>query len=159
MDLDDELSMKKLKKIQSHIRKVHVQNEILSVRKIYENIFKEIEGTDSDYRIIWPSENVPICYPKFVSKKESQLLSKPRASVKIEDNQICMKSFQTIDDFEKINFLELENLKKMSKSDLISVRENVSLEMLWIQQAIQIPEIKEKFGESKDDNQAIESIN
>jgi hypothetical protein len=38
---------------------------------------------------------------------------------------------------EQMNYLSIENLKKLSKTELLSVRENVSLEMLWIQQAIQ----------------------
>lgn len=40
-------------------------------------------------------------------------------------------------DDEKIKFLQLDNLKSMEKNDLLSVRESVSLELLWIQQAIQ----------------------
>ena len=40
-------------------------------------------------------------------------------------------------DLENLNYLELNNLKKMTKTELINLRENVSLEMLWIQQAIQ----------------------
>lgn len=110
------------------------------MRKEYEKIFQEIEGNDSDCRIKWPSENVPICYPKFVSKRDDQLsiISGVISNKKTENQKnMCIRDFQAIDDFEKISFLELDNLKRLSKSDLISVRENVSLEMLWIQQAIQ----------------------
>ena len=38
---------------------------------------------------------------------------------------------------EQIKYLDIENLKKMSKTELVNLRESVSLEMLWIQQAIQ----------------------
>lgn len=110
------------------------------MRKEYENIFQEIEGDDSECRITWSSDNVPISYPKFISKKDQQILSTSNVlSLKKTDiyKKLCVKDFQAIDDFEKISFLELDNLKRLSKSDLISVRENVSLEMLWIKQAIQ----------------------
>ncbi len=115
---------------------------MLNIRDEYRKIFNEIEGDDSDVKLVWPNENMPICYPKFVSKKDKQSTYTTVSLLKIADkkpnsNPSIPKDFNLIDDIEKINYLELDNLKRMSKTDLISVRESVSLEMLWIQQAIQ----------------------
>lgn len=78
-----------------------------------------------------------------MSKKDKQSTYTTVSLLKISDKRpgmntsVPFKDFNLIDDIEKINYLELDNLKKMSKNDLINVRESVSLEMLWIQQAIQ----------------------
>ena len=50
---------------------------------------------------------------------------------------ILPSNFNNDLNLDQMNFLEVDNLKALSKSDLISVRESVSLEMLWMQQAIQ----------------------
>ncbi len=49
-----------------------------------------------------------------------------------DNNQIDMEL-----NAEQLNFLEIENLKKLSKTELVKIRESMSLELLWIQQAIQ----------------------
>ena len=38
---------------------------------------------------------------------------------------------------EDLKYLDIGNLKNIPKSELINVRESISLELLWIQQAIQ----------------------
>lgn len=63
-------------------------------------------------------------------------LSNQTSQIAKTNDQMEHLNFADLDE-EKLKYLELDNLKKMSKSDLISVRESISLEMLWIQQAIQ----------------------
>lgn len=106
---------------------------MIKVRNDYETIFNEIEGEDSDLRIVWPIENPTICYPKFMSKKDYLL----KQSVLTKGSVMKFVPNGSNSDNENLNHLELENLKRLSKTDLISLRESVSLEMLWIQQAIQ----------------------
>lgn len=139
------------------------------VRAQYEDIFKEIEGDDTDLLVVWPND-FSLCYPKFVSKKQAAN-SKPvnsKASSKLVDDRTftCsnnenegssvmkfvpdhkkneIKTIRFHDENyvnaginkEQLNYLELDNLKKMPKNELINIRESVSLELLWIQQAIQ----------------------
>ena len=155
----------------SHCRRIHVQNEMFNVREMYEDIFKEIEGEQSELEVVWPKDI--LCYPQFVSKKQAKKLQEQ----KVDDKTfICPKKVETISkgeimkfipneasleeeanskilpaksiefkstdphnelNVEQMNFLEIENLKKLPKNELVNVRENVSLEMLWINQAIQ----------------------
>ena len=141
------------------------------LRKTYEDIFYEIEGDDTDLKVIWSTNETnrnSICYPKFLNKsfpkasrfsdKKKEINNKNNSENKIVidkqlmsyDASITQKSIETnnnnikednlidIDlNIEQLIFLSSENLKKLSKTELLSVRENVSLEMLWIQQAIQ----------------------
>ena len=178
------------------MRKIHVRNEMLKLRDVYEKIFDEIEGPDSEVCIVWPSEqtSAALGHPKFQSKKQFNRMNEERTKTLANDSNLpksiktkqqlitkgsIMKfvpeqkaienetirneasgsgssSISTIqekakvnseqnklfnsflsDDLERLNSLEQRNLKMMSKNDLISVRENLSLEVLWIQQAIQ----------------------
>jgi len=141
-----------------------IQKEMKKVRNLYEEIFDELEGGNADCQVVWPSEST-LCYPKHVSKKQLKKESKiddktfvcPKKSettsqgtiMKFVPNEINEEKsiVKTSDvdklnphaelDMEQIKFLEIENLKNLSKNELVSVRENVSLEILWIQQAIQ----------------------
>ena len=143
---------------------MYVQKEMRKVRKLYEEIFQELEGDDAECKVVWPSDT-KMCYPKHVPKKESKKESKiddktficskkdentSQGTVmkfvpdKILEEKTIVKSVVTVKpnphddlDVEQMKFLEIENLKNLPKNELISVRENVSLEMLWIQQAIQ----------------------
>ena len=142
---------------------------MIKLRKTYEDIFYEIEGDDTDLKVIWSTNEAntnSICYPKFLNKcfpkalrysdKQKEINNKIDSKEKIiidkqlisYDASITQKSIEInkfkkdnlidIDlNIEQLNFLSSENLKKLSKQELLSVRENVSLEMLWIQQAIQ----------------------
>ena len=142
----------------SLFRRNYVQNEMLKVRSDYESIFNEIEGQDSNEYISWPThgdENLnSLAYPKFISKKSKENKSNEQNKL-VKLNEEKNKSTNTftkssiefqkggnnltdIDlNTEQIKYLDIENLKKMSKTELINLRESVSLEMLWIQQAIQ----------------------
>ncbi len=115
--------------------------------------------------IEFSSSSSSICLPEFINKKQkktqnnrdflkkSLTINKTRNSVEKNTGQIV--KFTPLDkvdsnknnsvdtlfnvdlNLEQMNYLSIENLKKLKKSELLSVRENVSLEMLWIQQAIQ----------------------
>ncbi len=146
LNVSDPDSFKKLEKIQSYFRQNYVKSELLKLRNVYEEIFNEIEGPDSDVKVVWLHETA-ICLPKFVSKKEIKPSSNNQV-VKFTEttatshgstgNQMNEDKLFDIDlNIEQMNCLSSENLRKLSKSELLSVRENVSLEMLWIQQAIQ----------------------
>ncbi len=145
----------------------HVKNEMKKVRSAYEEIFKSIEGDDSDVKIEWNDNKNLASYPKFVSKKQPLIGStntlKNKQSKKevanANNNELITTTTTTTTtttiattsknslrnqptlndqlDLENLNYLEMNNLKKMTKTELINLRENVSLEMLWIQQAIQ----------------------
>ena len=121
---------------------------MLKVRECYEEIFKDIEGDQSDVYVQWPVNNQmnALAYPKFVSKlKQKKELVKfdntTNAENFIKKSIEFQKGGDNLSDIdlntEQIKFLDLDNLKQMSKSDLINLRESISLEMLWIQQAIQ----------------------
>ena len=142
---------------------MYVQKEMKKVRGLYEEIFNEIEGEDADCQVVWPSES-KLCYPQHVLKKDLKKESKiddktfvcPKKSespsqgtiMKFVPNEIneeksIAKSSGSIKsnphtelDIEQMKFLEIENLKNLPKNELVNVRENVSLEILWIQQAI-----------------------
>ncbi len=128
---------------------------MLKVRKSYEDIFNDIEGEESEVYVAWPSNSDShlsvLNYPRFLSKKEKQNESKlvkleqkkeeKKTNAFIKNSIEFQKGGQNLTDIdlnsEQIKFLDIENLKQMSKTDLISLRESISLEMLWIQQAIQ----------------------
>lgn len=120
------------------------------VRNTFEEIFTEIEGVDSDVKIVWPLNESSICHPKFVDKKKlnKTLIAKPSGNSSahhqlanvVPSDMLANKEDMLFDvdlNAEQMDYLSVDNLKKLSKSELLSVRENVSLEMLWIQQAIQ----------------------
>lgn len=111
------------------------------IQLTYEEIFNEIEGDDSDVTIKWPESDL-ICLPQFIDKKHLQVktLTKPDkqiSKIQNEKNAELERMFDVDLNIEQVNYLSTENLKNLSKTELLSVRENVSLEMLWIQQAIQ----------------------
>lgn len=135
---------------------------MLKLRDEYEKIFEDIEGSNSDTKLEWPAFlNKPqvLCYPRFVSKREqrsslknqAQSLLKPNITQPSRNEQderlifnhangeefVTKSKFDSDLDDEKIRFLQLDNLKNMSKNELLSIRESISLELLWIQQAIQ----------------------
>lgn len=138
---------------------------MLKVRDEYEKIFYEIEGPNSDTKLEWPSKENTICLPKFVSKrsagreqitenntsnKSSQLIKDMKevnssTAAKSQDNELVLRTenkpsgggVESEIDFEQIKYLQLENLKNMDKNELLSIREGISLELLWIEQAIQ----------------------
>ena len=130
------------------------------------HILKEIEGDESDVVVQWPSDCVSsVAYPKFVPKKTlntAALLVKhnnnkqrdnkqPNTAVvntqvgtnkdtqlaKIDSGDHVRQIVSSIDTETAAGTLEIGDLKLMSKSELVSLKENISLEMLWIQQAIQ----------------------
>jgi hypothetical protein len=133
------------------------------VRTAYEEIFNCIEGDDSDVRIEWTDDKNIATYPKFVPKKQplsgstNKIRSINSKNERVNTNSDLITTTTTTTttttiattskhslrnqsdqlDIENLNYLELSNLKKMTKTELINLRENVSLEMLWIQQAIQ----------------------
>ena len=184
------------------------------LKNFYENIFYEIEGQDTDTKILWQKDN-ELCVPKFTSKKQYKYLtcktnnsnnstnnsgiSEPNNSLKLNSTEIMpndmaiidspsqrtnlnneiieitkqiesqnekeieknrQKATQLIDncdvlsvinsekrcasqasnldiDTEQLDFLRFDNLKNLSVNELESARENVSFELLWIQQAIE----------------------
>jgi hypothetical protein len=161
---------------------------MLKVRELYENVFHEIEGEDSDVRVAWPNDThslaQPLAYPRFLTRKEfeqrhmtekpgeksilksmknNQLITKSsimkfvpgeesgghtlkteqvtEPNLKTDPNNLSqIKSIFTAsssDDREKLDALEQVDFQSMAKTDLINIRENLSLEVLWIQQAIQ----------------------
>jgi hypothetical protein len=156
---------------------------MLKVRELYENVFNEIEGSDSDVRVVWPNDDlIPLAYPKFLTKKEyerhriekpseksilksmknNQLITKGsimkfvpeekdpvlHSDVKNDTqsdekaNSDCLNQIKSVfssnsDDKAKLDVLEQLDFRSMVKTDLINIRENLSLEVLWIQQAIQ----------------------
>jgi hypothetical protein len=146
------------------------------LRKDYEDIVLEIEGPDTDLKILWPNEK-KLCYPKFSSKK---LITKTLKSSQLAENVINRDTHQNSEmkissfnqdlnknEFKKLDlvkeseldvdtkdspqknifklevdekhldYLKDENLKKLDVDELGDLKENVSLEILWIQQAIQ----------------------
>lgn len=160
--MSDPDSLKKLEKVQSYFRQNYVRNELLKLRNVYEEIFNEMEGPETDVKVVWP-DDTSICLPKFVSKKEpksgnnnqvvkfvaaennvtneaTKTVQQPSPAGESKSNNV-VKSEDTMFDvdlnIDQMNFLSSENLRTLSKAELLSVRENVSLEMLWIQQAIQ----------------------
>ena len=178
MSESDHLS--KLAKIQAHCRSMHVRNEMQKVKAVYEEIFNEIEGNESDTCIVWSNsalsnsvlspngsvsnrsnltsqeENTSICYPKFVSRKSlgrsgtmgsvAQTAQKDADVPKNINQTYCVKKDEAKDkenygelgiDTSRLSFLEYENLKTLNKEELIKTRESVSLELLWIEQAIE----------------------
>jgi hypothetical protein len=136
-------------------------NEMNKVKSAYEQVFNSIEGDESDVNIEWCNDpSNAISRPKFVPKnKPHSLTVANKLTQRKSANQSELVTTTTTTttttvattsssqqnhlqneldlDIEKLSYLELDNLKKMSKAELISLRENVSFEMLWIQQAIQ----------------------
>lgn len=162
-NVSDPDSLKKLEKIQSYFRQNYVSSELLKLRNVYEEIFNEVEGPETDVKVVWPEET-SICLPKFVGKKEpksgnnnqvvkfvaaennvtkeaTKAVQQPTTSGESKSHNYVAKSEEMMFDvdlnIDQMNFLSSENLRTLSKAELLSVRENVSLEMLWIQQAIQ----------------------
>jgi hypothetical protein len=157
----DNEHMRKLFILQSNCRKLHVRNEMLKLREYYEQIFEEIEGPDSDVQIKWAKDAHVLTYPKFISKKRSNSKKKkdeenrneslvkylPQNTIQTGAQRKEINRMEKLDinhdslhqelDNEQLNYLELSNLKQLSKTELINVRESISLEMLWIHQAIQ----------------------
>lgn len=138
---------------------------MLKVRAEYERIFTDIEGPNCDIHVEWPIKRdglSVLVYPQFVSKKSFEQNSRKQAAAKLvnqepqkeETTSAASSEIVKLDDArrfedvervklecdledEKVRFLQLENLENMEKSELLSIREGVSLELLWIQQAIQ----------------------
>jgi hypothetical protein len=157
----DNEHMRKLCILQSNCRKLHVQSEMLKLRECYERIFDEIEGPESDVQIKWAKNTQVLTYPKFISKKASNVkqkkdeenqndtlvkyipqkkiesTSKPKEKSKMNEVERKHDSLHQELDNEQLSYLELSNLKRLPKTELINVRESISLEMLWIHQAIQ----------------------
>jgi hypothetical protein len=80
---------------------------------------------------------------KFVPEREDQNDQESLKQTGLNESDVLnttkMNSLLSLnyEDIEKTSALDLNTLKRMPKTDLISVRENLSLEVLWIQQAIQ----------------------
>ena len=127
---------------------------MLKVRSTYEDIFNEIEREESEVYVRWPNKDPylsVLSYPRFMSKKHKEKESKivkyeekreeKKTNAFIKNSIEFQKGGDNLTDIdlnlEQIKFLDIENLKQMSKTDLINLRESISLEMLWIQQAIQ----------------------
>ena len=112
-----------------------MKSEMKKIQRDFEEIFNEIEGDDSDVTINWPQDD-SIFHPRFIEKRQLQLNT---LTNKPEKQQVTKldKMFDVDLNIEQVNYLSTENLRTLSKQELLNVRENVSLEMLWIQQAIQ----------------------
>lgn len=130
---------------------------MIKLRSEYEKIFHDIEGENGDTRVVWPidepkspSHKPVLCYPKFIPAKQAQTKpselnhstelikftggsSSSQAGNDLKQLKIDIKDL----DEESVKFFQLDNLKKMSHDELLNVRESISLELLWIQQAIQ----------------------
>jgi hypothetical protein len=102
------------------------------LRNEFEEIFLDIEGPDTDENIVWGKK---ISYPRFESKKmRKEKKLETNAENLIEKNKEVSKL--EVDDVQ-LDYLKSENLKKLHANELVDLKENVSLEILWIQQAIQ----------------------
>ena len=115
-------------------RRHYVQNEMTKLRNEFEEIFLDIEGPDTDDKIVWGKK---ISYPKFESKKlreKNEKKLETNAAKLIEKNKEI--SQLEVEDIQ-LDYLKSENLKKLNPNELVDLKDNVSLEILWIQQAIQ----------------------
>jgi hypothetical protein len=104
------------------------------LRNEFEEIFLDIEGPDADENIVWGKK---ISYPRFESKKMREKKEKKletNTENLIEKNKEVSKL--EVDDVQ-LDYLKSENLNKLDANELVDLKENVSLEILWIQQAIQ----------------------
>ena len=115
------------------------------LRNDFREIFLEVEGVDADLEIVWPEER-KICYPKFVSKKlktknekklEPPIVTESHVASSAVESENLLKTETDYDDDMKLQHLKSENLKNLQSKELADLKENVSLEILWIQQAIQ----------------------
>ena len=107
------------------------------LRKEFEDIVLEIEGSESDSQIVWPNEK-KICYPQFYSKSKLKAKQQQNSTKLLLDDCSKNDNLKDIgDDLKQLDYLKSENIKKLESGELVDLKENLSLEILWIQQAIQ----------------------
>ena len=133
--------------LQSVIRGFLLRREIIqSVRNEYEEFFFRIEE-DSDRNTITWCDSVKLCYPSFIAKVEFQPIGRQPddartqvASTPIQDS-VSVSSIEAGDQMypcENADSTPLVlNEYPSEREELLQLREQLALELLWVKQAIQ----------------------
>ena len=134
--------------LQAAIRGHLVRRDLVqSVRCEYEEIFKQVEGDFKQNYISW-SNNKSICYPTTDIIPETPIgdpiefestLPSPHKSVSEISLQESLTEPQiaTMDIIGDLSQLSLTHNYPASREELLKLREQLSLELLWVRQAIQ----------------------
>lgn len=142
---------------------------MIKVKDSYEQIFRQIEGDDSDVQVVWPdTAQATLSYPRFHTKANkindrtfnvngTKRNKFPSVSTVRGGGQSTSAlrsssetpSFPDLDNDAQLSYLKSEHLATLDKAELLGVRENVSLEMMWIHQAIQ-SRVQVNFAEKRE---------
>ena len=115
-----------------------------NIRREYHNIFMDIEGGLTTNSVSWPN-SIGLCYPCVAPSQYYEPTSQVEEVTNLSDTQISNPLQETLSELSMQESIiatmdnTQQNLQEYpnDKEELLKLRGELSLELLWVKQAIQ----------------------